>query len=279
MRCLAGLVSASWCVLSVPALAQAPKPAPARGSATFPATETAPPPATAVAPTADAPGAPPDTAPIPPATAATPDGSALPPPPPAAPPPVAPPPAATAPPVVIPPSEPPPPPPIDMDSRPIRARRPFFIGGELGWNGLAGLGVNFSWHPEPHVAIDTGAGLSITGLRAGFRVRTNLLTGEWTPFVGVGLSYAGGSGGQEIDGEVQGDKVKYKVLPSPFLQLGGGVNYTGTEGFVFTAGSGYSLLLKKENVSYVSGSTDAFHDIEPIYDGGLILSVAFGYAF
>jgi len=149
----------------------------------------------------------------------------------------------------------------------------------LGWNGLSGLGVNFSWHPDPHFAIDTGAGLSITGLRAGFRLRGNLFTGEWTPFAGAGLSYAGGSGGQEIEGEVRGEKAKYKVLPSPFAQFAAGVNYTGTEGFVFTATTGYALLLKKENVRYVSGSVDAYNDIAPIYDGGLILSVAFGYAF
>lgn len=169
--------------------------------------------------------------------------------------------------------------PPDNDSRPIRARRPFFIGGELGWNGLSGLGVNFSYHPEPHVAIDTGAGLSITGWRVGLRARGNLLTSEWTPFVGAGVSLASGTADQDIELESRGEKAKLRILSSPFLQIAAGVNYTGREGFVFTATTGYSLLLKDHNTVFVSGSPDAYNDVKVIYDGGLILSVAFGYAF
>jgi hypothetical protein len=93
------------------------------------------------------------------------------------------------------------------------------------------------------------------------------------------MSYAAGSGGQEIKSESRGEEARYKVLGSPFAQLAGGVNYTGSEGFVFTATTGYSILLKKENAEYVSGSVDAFNDIQAIFEGGLILSVAFGYAF
>lgn len=167
----------------------------------------------------------------------------------------------------------------DIDPRSNRERRPFFIGGELGWNGLSGLGVNFSYHPDPHLALDTGAGLSLTGWRVGFRVRGNLLTGEWTPFLGAGLSYATGLGEQDIELESKGEKAKLRILPSPFLQIAGGVNYTGREGFVFTATTGYSVLLRDHNTTYRSGSFETYEDVKPIYGGGLILSVAFGYAF
>lgn len=149
----------------------------------------------------------------------------------------------------------------------------------MGWNGLAGLGVNFSYHLVPHFAIDTGAGISATGWRVGARARANFLTGEWTPFLGAGVSFASGTGGQEFEAESGGEKAKLEVLSSPFLQFAGGVNYTGSEGFVFTATTGYSLLLKKENTRYVSGSRDAYDDLQAIYEGGLIVSVAFGYAF
>jgi hypothetical protein len=169
--------------------------------------------------------------------------------------------------------------PPDTDPRSNRERRPFFIGGELGWNGLSGLGVNFSYHPDPHFAIDTGAGLSITGWRVGVRARGNLLKSEWTPFLGAGISYASGSGGQDIELESKGEKAKLEVLSSPFLQFAGGVNYTGREGFVFTATTGYSLLLRDHNTEFLSGSPDAYEDVKVLYDGGLILSVAFGYAF
>jgi hypothetical protein len=175
--------------------------------------------------------------------------------------------------------EPTPPPPRETDTRPIRARRPFFIGGELGWNGLSGLGVNFSYHFVPYFALDTGAGLSATGWRVGARARANFLTGDWTPFLGAGFSYASGTGGQSFEAESRGEKATLEVLSSPFAQFAGGVNYTGTEGFVFTATTGYSLLLKKENTRFISGSRDAYDDIQVIYDGGLIVSVAFGYAF
>ena len=175
---------------------------------------------------------------------------------------------------------PPPPPPRDNDLRVPRARRPFYIAGELGWNGLSGLGVNFGYHPEPHFAIDTGLGLSLTGLRIGARLRANLMTGEWTPFLSAGFSYAGGTGGQSIDFESKGEKARGKVLGSPFVQLGGGVNYTGSEGFMFTAATGYSILARKNgNTRYVSGAREAYDDIRPLFGGGLILSVAFGYAF
>lgn len=175
--------------------------------------------------------------------------------------------------------EPPPPPPRDLDARPIRLRRPFIIGGELGWNGLAGLGVIFSYHPIPQLALDSGLGLSLTGWRIGGRVRYNFLTGDWTPFLGAGAAFASGYGDQAIDAQYGTDKAKMKVAPSPFAQVAGGVNYTGTEGFVFTAAAGYSFLLKDKNTTYVSGSTDAYNYVKGIYDGGIILSVAFGYAF
>jgi len=162
--------------------------------------------------------------------------------------------------------------------RPIRSRRPFFIGGELGWNGLAGLGVNFSYHPIPYFAMDTGLGLSLTGLRLGIRARANLLTGEWTPFLAAGLTYANGTGGKTAEVQSKGEKAELEVLPSAYVQFAGGVNYTGGEGFVFMATTGYALLLEK-NTRYVSGNLPAYNDQKVLFRGGLIVSVAFGYAF
>ena len=250
MRWLAGFIFVTCCGLTAPALAQDVPPA-------------APPPP--VAPPATDPAAPVPAPP--PAAAPAPSGA------------VAPAPSATPAPASSGYVEPPAPPPRDTDTRPIRLRRPFFIGGELGWNGLSGLGVNFSYHFIPYLAVDTGLGISLTGLRAGARLRANLLTGEWTPFFAAGMSYAGGTGGQDVDTQSKGEKVTYRVYKSPFLQLGAGVNYTGTEGFTFMATTGYSLLLRDHNTFFVDGSTAAYNDVKPLYDGGLIISVAFGYSF
>ena len=141
------------------------------------------------------------------------------------------------------------------------------------------MGVNFSYHFIPQLALDTGLGLSLTGWRLGGRMRFNFLTGDWTPFLGGGAAFASGFGDQAIDAQSGTEKAKIKVLASPFAQVAGGVNYTGTEGFSFTATTGYSFLLKDHNTTFVSGSPQAYADVKPIYDGGLILSVAFGYAF
>jgi hypothetical protein len=175
-------------------------------------------------------------------------------------------------------AEPPPPPPIETDLRPNRVRRPFFIGGELGWNGLAGLGVNFSYHPIPYFAMDTGLGLAATGVRLGIRARANLLTGEWTPFLGAGLTYSGGSDGKSLEIQSKGEKAQMEFLDSGFVQLAGGINYTGSEGFVFMATTGYALLLRN-NTRFVSGDRTVYNDVKSLYRGGVIVSVAFGYAF
>jgi hypothetical protein len=242
---------------------------PASGS--FPAEGAAPPPAPAPTPAPAATPAPPAAPPAAAAPAAAAPAAAAEPPL-AAPPPAAPPPPPPA-------TEPPPPPKQPDDNRPIRAQRRFAIGGELGWNGLAGLGANFSFHPIPQLALDTGLGLSLAGLKVGLRGRYNILESEWTPVLGAGLTYALGSGGQAIETQSGNDKVKLEVLGSPYLQLVGGVNYTGSEGFVFMATAGYAVLLNENNTRYESGSTKAFDDVTALVDGGVVVSVAFGYAF
>jgi hypothetical protein len=159
-------------------------------------------------------------------------------------------------------------------------RRPFFIGGELGWNGLAGLGVNFSYHPIPYLAFDGGLGVSVlTGPRIGVRGRFNFLTNDFTPFAAIGGTYSPGSGGQELEAQLRGETFKYEVLPSGYVHLAAGVNYTGKEGFVFMATTGAALRLAS-NTKFRSGNRKLYEDEwRPLYRGGTIVSVAFGYAF
>lgn len=261
MRWLAGLVFVLVECIAMPARAQVPPPS----EPALPPPPPASPPRSGpeAEPVLDATAAPAMTAPAPPATTPAPAATN--------------PAAATSAPTR---SGPTPPPPPDTDPRVPRERRPFYVAGELGWNGLSGLGVNFGYHPVPHFAIDTGLGLSLTGLRASVRLRVNLMTTQWTPFLGAGFSYAGGYGNEQVDFESNGEKAKGRVLASPFVQLAGGVNYTGSEGFMFTATTGYSILVRKgDNTRFVSGSREAYDDVKPIFGGGLILSVAFGYAF
>jgi hypothetical protein len=140
------------------------------------------------------------------------------------------------------------------------------------------LGVNFSYHPIPYLAMDAGLGLALTGLRLGVRARANFLTGEWTPFLGGGFTYSGGTNGQSFEVQSMGDKAQIELLPSEYVQIAGGVNYTGREGFVFMATTGYAILLQK-NTRFASGDVGVYNDVKSLYKGGLVLSVAFGYAF
>jgi hypothetical protein len=160
---------------------------------------------------------------------------------------------------------------------PIREARPFIIGGELAWNGLAGLGVNFSYHPIPYLALDSGLGLALTGLRLGVRARANILTGEWTPTFGAGFTQSSGIE-DNVPLVVQGEEVTIKVLGSSYVQLVGGVNYTGREGFVFTGLLGYAFLLEP-NTRYIEGAMDRYEEARQLYAGGVVISLAFGYAF
>jgi len=261
-----------------PAFAQTapPPPVPPAPAAPAPAAPApaAPPPAAAPAPAAPAPAAPPPaTEPAPaaapaPAPAAAPTTTAPP----------APPPPPPAPAVAEPPA--PPAPPAEDDPRPIRQRRPWAIGGELGWNGLAGLGLNASFHPIPYLAADVGAGLSAVGWKLGLRLRANVLTGNWTPVFGVGLLYGLGSGGEpvEVAGQNGEGAAIAEILGSPYVQAVTGANYTSDGGFVFHATAGYAFLLKN-NVRYISGSPVTFESIKSATGSGIVLSVAFGYAF
>ena len=45
------------------------------------------------------------------------------------------------------------------------------------------------------------------------------------------------------------------------------------------ATTGYSFLLERPNTRFVDGSRDAYKNLRGVYRGGLIVSVAFGYAF
>jgi hypothetical protein len=171
--------------------------------------------------------------------------------------------------------EPPVPP---EDTRPLRARRPFFFGGELGWNGLAGLGLNFSYHPIPQLAVDTGLGIGFTGWKVGLRVRANFLEGEWSPLIGAGILYGVGSSGREVEIKTEDDSVKVEYRGSPYAQIVGGVNYTAQGGFTFMAMTGYAILLRK-NVVYVSGSEQLYQDTKSLVGSGIVLSISLGHSF
>jgi hypothetical protein len=161
---------------------------------------------------------------------------------------------------------------------PVRDKRRVMLGLELGWNGLAGLGLNASYNALSRLAFDAGVGLSGTGLKTGLRARVNLLTSEWTPFLGAGILYGFGLGNREVT--IPGNPLSFKVGPSPFAQLVAGVAFNDEGGFTLLLSAGYAALLRT-NITVTSGPPDATsrQAIALITGGGLSLGVTLGYSF
>lgn len=160
----------------------------------------------------------------------------------------------------------------------VRDELKFAIAGEVGWNSLAGLGVNGTYNVIPYLSLELGAGLSTVGYKLGVRARGNLLDSEWTPVVGVGYLFGSGTGGETVDVESDGDEASFRIYHSHYVQGVFGVNYTGTGGFAFMATAGYAWLLR-ENFKYVSGSDDLLDNVRPQMHGGVVVATSFGWAF
>jgi hypothetical protein len=161
-----------------------------------------------------------------------------------------------------------------------RSQRPWVISGELGWNGLAGIGAVVARHLDPHFTIEAGLGLSAEAAKLGARARWNFSTQEWSPFVGGGFLYGTGFGDQVFTDTSGGRAFSYTIGPSPFVQLVAGFEYQSRSGFNFLAAAGYSRLLT-ENIKVVTGAPTE-DDLAPIRiatGSGPVLSVSFGYAF
>src|SRR6478735_5688709 len=70
----------------------------------------------------------------------------------------------------------------------VRTLRPWVVSAELGINSLSGVGANATYNFTPHVALDGGLGMGLSGAKAGLRGRYNFTTANLTPFVGVGAT-------------------------------------------------------------------------------------------
>lgn len=162
---------------------------------------------------------------------------------------------------------------------PIRGRRRWAIAGELGYNGLAGLGQTVTFNPGPHLALEAGAGMSVGGYKLGVRSRYDFLETHWTPFLGAGFLYKTGTGRRAFKVDIDGDESRIRVLPSPFVQLVGGFNYVGERGFTFTGAAGYARLLRRDNVVLVSGAPMSRARRDALAGSGLVLSISVGRAF
>jgi hypothetical protein len=170
---------------------------------------------------------------------------------------------------------------------PVRARRRLALLGEIAWNGLAGFGPILTYHVHPHFSADFAAGLSLLGPKVGVRGRYNFLTSAFTPFVGVGYNYGSGFGQFTNDpkddpsGDPDREPVTIDQGPSYLIQTVVGFDFLHRRGFTMLGTLGWAWLLNQDNYRVLAGKLT--HDEEQgfniAFKGGLVLGVAFGYAF
>jgi hypothetical protein len=170
---------------------------------------------------------------------------------------------------------------------PIRDRRKLALLGEIGWNGLAGFGMILSYHAHPHVSLDLGGGFSLLGWKAGVRTRYNLLKTPMTPFLGVGFNATSGLGevtsdpSKDSSADPGSQPFTLNVKASYLVQAVLGFDFIHKRGFNMQGALGYSWLLNKNNVELVDGSLtrDEKRAIDIVFKSGLVISLAWGYAF
>lgn len=170
---------------------------------------------------------------------------------------------------------------------PIRERRKLALLGEVAWNGLAGFGMILTYNVSPHVSLDLGGGFSLLGWKAGVRGRYNLLESPMTPFFGVGFNATSGFGeltsdpSKDSHAEPDAQPFTLNVKASYLVQTVLGFDFVHRHGFNMTGTLGWAWLLNKNNVVLVDGSLtrDEKRAIDIVFKGGLVLGLAWGYAF
>jgi hypothetical protein len=180
--------------------------------------------------------------------------------------------------------------PAAADTRPLvplRAQRRLALLGELGWNGLAGFGAVLTYNAHPHVAFDLAGGFSLLGWKTGVRGRYNFLKGNMTPFVGVGFNATSGLGeftsDPKDDPNADADAVPFTldVKASYLVQYVVGFDFLHKRGFNMVGTLGYAQLLNDNNLRLVDGklTRNEQRAVDVVFKGGLVLSLAAGYAF
>lgn len=172
-------------------------------------------------------------------------------------------------------------------ARPIRAQRRVALLGEIGWNGLAGVGAIVTYHANPHFSIDMAGGLSAFGWKAGVRGRYNFMTSSFTPFVGLGFNATSGLGQitsdpkDESNPDPNAQPFTLEVKPSYLAQTVVGFELTRARGFTMQAAIGYARLLNKDNTRLIDGSmtADEKQAVDVFFKSGPVISMAFGHSF
>jgi hypothetical protein len=163
---------------------------------------------------------------------------------------------------------------------PIRLTHGFGISGNLGWNGLTGVGITVQSYMSTHIGLDVGAGVSSVGFKFAGRLRYLILEKNFTPMVGAGFIYGTGFPNQLIELEYDGTTITFTLDKSPYAQIVGGFDFVASNGFFIMADMGYAILLT-ENIGLISGipTADMQSLMDMVYGSGIVMEVSIGYIF
>lgn len=165
---------------------------------------------------------------------------------------------------------------------PVRMTRTIGLSGSMGWNGIVGFGATLQYYITPHIGLDAGAGLAMSGFKFSGRLRYIILEKNFSPIVGVGYMYSTGLTNQalEITDSISGTTALVEILPSSFIQIVVGAELLVNKGFFMMATMGYAIQVKS-NVSLLSGSTNSNIDtyLQRWYGSGIVMEFSIGYVF
>jgi hypothetical protein len=118
---------------------------------------------------------------------------------------------------------------------------------EVGWGAPYGFGVTYAYQALPALDVNGGLGIGV-GTKFGVGARYYILPQRaLTPYLGVNLVRTGGK--NNIDLEVDGERVIYSMAPSGLLHLRGGLRWQpGRLGVLATAG--YAARLSGDPITY-----------------------------
>lgn len=165
---------------------------------------------------------------------------------------------------------------------PVRMTRSFGISGSLGWNGITGIGATVQYYITPHIGLDAGAGIAMSGFKFAGRLRYIILEKNFSPVIGVGYIYSTGLTDQflEITDSVNNVTAYVEILPSSFIQIVAGAELLLNKGFFVMAAIGYAIQVNS-NILLISGATNEAIDrfLRRRYGSGIVMEFSVGYIF
>lgn len=165
---------------------------------------------------------------------------------------------------------------------PVRMTRTIGVSGSLGWNGLVGVGATLQYYITPHIGLDAGAGIAMSGFKFSGRLRYIILEKNFSPIVGVGYIYSTGLTDQilEITDSISGTSAMVEILPSSFIQIVAGAELLVNKGFFVMMTMGYAIQVNS-NVSLLAGTTNSAIDtyLRRWFGSGIVMEFSIGYVF